>query len=235
MKNIISLSVVLFFSNTLFPQQQSNWQNYVDMKSAKDIAVTSTGIWTAAQGGTYFFNTSDSTFKTYSKAAGLNGTELTAIGIDTYNKVWFGSANGIIDVFDQQTNSFRTVLDIYNSDKTTKRINDISITGDTVFVSTDFGISLISSRNYNFYDTYFKFGSFTSNIKVNNILYNGLIYASTEAGVVIQKVGATNLSAPESWNVYNQTNGLPSGGCNVIEFYNNNLVAGTNFGLFSFD
>ena len=235
MKNIISLSVALFFSITLFPQQQTNWQNYVDMKSAKDIAVTSAGVWAAAQGGAYFFDTSDSTFKTYSKAAGLNGTELTAIGIDTYNKVWFGSASGIIDVYDPQTNSFRSVLDIYNSDKTTKRINDISITGDTVFVSTDFGISLINSSNYNFYDTYFKFGSFTSNIKVNNILNNGLIYASTEAGVVIQKPGAINLSAPESWNVYNQTNGLPSGGCNVIGFYNNILIAGTNSGLFSFN
>ncbi len=235
MKNIVSLSFALFFFITIFPQQQTNWQNYVDMKSTKDIAVTDAGIWSASQGGAYFFDVADSSFKTFSKAAGLTGTELTAIGIDNYNKVWFGSANGTIDVYEPQTNSFRTILDIYNSDKTTKRINNILIKGDTVFVSTDFGISLISSINYNFFDTYFKFGSFTSNIKVNNILYNGLIYASTEAGVIIQKSGATNLSAPESWNVYNQTNGLPAGGCNVISFYDNKLIAGTNAGLFSFD
>jgi hypothetical protein len=235
MKNIISLSFALIFSIISFPQQQSNWQNYVDLKSAKDIAVTSNGIWSAAQGGAYFFNNLDSTFKTYSKAAGLNGTELTAIGIDSYGRVWFGSANGLIDVYDPQSNSFRSILDIFNSDKTTKQINGISISGDTVFVATDFGISLIDVKNYIFYDTYFKFGSFTSNIKVNNILYSDLIYASTESGVVIQKAGATNLSAPESWNVYNQTNGLPAGETNVIEFYNNTLIAGTNSGLFSFD
>ncbi len=143
MKNIISLSVALILTITTFPQQQSNWQNYADMKSAKDIATTSTGVWAALQGGAYFFNTSDSSFNTYSKSAGLNGTELTAIGIDNYNKVWFGSANGLIDVYDPQTNSFRAILDIFNSDKTSKKINDITISGDTVYVATDFGISLI--------------------------------------------------------------------------------------------
>ncbi len=235
MKNFVSLIVASVLTFTSFPQQQSNWQNYADMKSAKDIAATSVGVWSAAQGGAYFYNTTDNSFTTYSKSSGLNGTELTAIGIDTYNKVWFGSASGLIDVFDPQTNSFRSILDISNSDKTSKKINDITIAGDTVYVATDFGISLIDSKSYLFYDTYFKFGSFTSNIKVNNILFSDLIYASTESGVVIQKVGATNLSAPESWNVYDQSSGLPTGGTNVIGFYNSTLIAGTNSGLYTFD
>jgi len=235
MKNIISLIVALLITINSFPQQQSNWQNYTDMKSAKDIAATSTGIWTATQGGAYFYNTLENNFETYSKSSGMNGTELTAVGIDTYNKVWFGSANGLIDVYDPETNSFRSILDIFNSDKTSKKINDITISGDTVYVATDFGISLIDSKSYLFFDTYFKFGTFTSNIKVNNILFSDLIYAATESGVAIQKTEATNLSAPESWNVYDQANGLPAGGINVIIFYNSTLIAGTNSGLYSFD
>ena len=235
MKNIISLIVALLITINSFPQQQSNWQNYADMKSAKDIAATSTGIWTATQGGAYFYNTLENNFETYSKSSGINGTELTAVGIDTYNKVWFGSANGLIDVYDPETNSFRSILDIFNSDKTSKKINDITISGDTVYVATDFGISLIDSKSYIFFDTYFKFGTFTSNIKVNNILFSDLIYAATESGVAIQKTEATNLSAPESWNVYDQANGLPAGGINVILFYNSTLIAGTNSGLYSFD
>ena len=116
MKNIISLIVASVLTFTSFPQQQSNWQNYADMKSAKDIVTTSTGVWTASQGGAYFFNLTDNTFTTYSKSNGLNGTELTAIGIDTYNKVWFGSASGQIDVYNPESNSFRSILDIANSD-----------------------------------------------------------------------------------------------------------------------
>ena len=235
MKNIISLIVASVLTFTSFPQQQSNWQNYADMKSAKDIVTTSTGVWTASQGGAYFFNLTDNTFTTYSKSNGLNGIELTAIGIDTYNKIWFGSASGQIDVYDPESNSFRSILDIANSDKTNKRINDITISGDTVYVATDFGISLIDSKSFIFYDTYFKFGTFTSNIKVNNILFSGLIYAATESGVAIQKADATNLSAPESWNVYDQASGLPTGGTNVLSFFNGVLIAGTNSGLYSFD
>ena len=235
MKNIISLIVASVLTFTSFSQQQSNWQNYADMKSAKDITTTSTGVWTASLGGAYFLNLTDNTFTTYSKSSGLNGIELTAIGIDTYNKVWFGSASGQIDVYDPESNSFRSILDIANSDKTNKKINDIVISRDTVYVATDFGISLIDSKSFIFYDTYFKFGTFTSNIKVNNILLSGLIYAATESGVVIQKTNATNLSAPESWNVYDQSSGLPTGGTNVLTFFNGVLVAGTNSGLYSFD
>jgi len=235
MKNIISLIVASVLTFTSFPQQQSNWQNYADMKSAKDIATTAAGVWTASQGGAYFFNLTDNTFTTYSKSNRLNGIELTAIGIDTYNKIWFGSASGQIDVYDTESNSFRSILDIANSDKTNKRINDITISGDTVYVATDFGISLIDSKSFIFYDTYFKFGTFTSNIKVNNILFSGLIYAATESGVAIQKADATNLSAPESWNVYDQASGLPIGGTNVLSFFNGVLIAGTNSGLYSFD
>ncbi|HCY76305.1 MAG TPA: hypothetical protein DHV28_10320 [Ignavibacteriales bacterium] len=235
MKNIISLSFALIFAFSSYPQQQTNWHNYADMKSVKDIATTSTGIWAAAQGGAYFYNVADNSFKTYSKSDGLNGTELTAIGIDNENKVWFGSASGQLDVYNPETNSFLSILDIFNSDKTSKKINDITIAGDTIYIATDFGISLVDAKNYFFYDTYFKFGNFTSNIKVNSVLISDLIYAATESGIAIQKAGAANLSAPESWNVYDQNSGLPSGGTNVIIFFNSQLIAGTNSGLYSFN
>ncbi len=235
MKFIVSLIVILFFSANSFAQQFSNWKNYTDMKVTNDLVLSTQGVWAATQGGAYFYNPSDNTFKTFSKAEGLNGTSLTSIGIDSYNKIWFGSANGMIDIFDPSTNSFHSILDIFNSDKTNKQINDISVSGDTVFIATDFGISLIDSKNYSFYDTFFKFGNFSSNIRVNSILVSNLIYAATDAGVAIQKLGAKNLSAPESWNVFNQTNGLPTGGINKLVLFNNTLIAGTNQGLYIFD
>lgn len=112
---------------------------------------------------------------------------MVSVGIDRNNKVWFGSSNGMIDVYKPESNSFQSILDIFNSDKTSKRVNDIVISGDSVYIATDFGISLVDANNYFFYDTYFKFGNFTSNIKVNSILIADRIYAATESGVAIQK------------------------------------------------
>ena len=235
MKNIVSIILLLSLITFSYPQQQSNWHNYADMKSTKSIIATSDGIWAASKGGAFFYNISDSSFKTFSKVEGLIGNDLISIDVDIYNKVWFGSANGMIDVYDPQNNSFRSVLDIFNSDKTTKSLNDIKVSGDTVYLASDFGISLVDAKNYFFYDTYFKFGGFTSNVKVNSIIVADLIYAATESGVAIQKVGATNLSAPESWDVYDTSNGLPTVGVNKLIFFNNSLIAGTNLGISIFN
>lgn len=233
MKKILSL--VLLITSILLPQQQTNWKNFANMKSVKDIITVNDGIWAATKGGAFFYNSLDSSYKTFSKAEGLLGIDLTAIAIDNSGKIWFGSSSGIIDVYDPAKEIFHTILDIYNSTQTSKAISEIIISGDTVFVATDFGVSLISSQNYFFFDTFFKFGTFTSYIKVNSIIKNNLIYLATNSGIAIQKAGATNLSAPESWNIYNNAQGLPNDTISSIIFYNSTLIAGTDNGLYSFN
>ncbi len=235
MKNIISIIVLLILLSNSFAQQQTNWHNYANMENINSITIVGNGVWAATSGGAFYYDFTENNYKTYNKSEGLLGRNLVSIAIDHNNKVWFGSANGTIDVYDQQSSSFRTILDIFNSDKTNKSINNISAHGDSVFISTDFGISVIDANNYFFFDTYFKFGSFTSNIKVNHTLITDLIYAATQEGVAIQKPGALNLSAPESWNVYDQNNGLPPGAVNKLVFYNGNLIAATNLGLSIFN
>lgn len=235
MKSIISIVVLLNIIPTLFAQQQSNWHNYANMKNVNGVAVIETGLWAATRGGAFYYDFAEGKYNTYNKSEGLRGTNLISVGIDNARKIWFGSANGTIDVYNPQTSSFRSILDIFNSDKTNKSINDISAYGDSIFISTDFGISVVDAKSYFFYDTFFKFGSFTSNIKVNHVLVSDLVYVATQEGVAIQKPGTVNLSAPESWNVYNQNNGLPPSAVNKLAFYNGNLIAATDLGLSSFD
>jgi ligand-binding sensor domain-containing protein len=234
MKNIISI-ILLLSSLYIFPQQQINWQNYADMKSVKDIIATNDGIWAATKGGAFFFSLTDSTYTTFSKVEGLNGIDLTAVAIDNDDKIWFGSASGIIDVYNPQSGKFYSILDIFNFSQSAKQINDIKVSGDTIIVASDFGVSLINSKTYFFYDTFFKFGTFTSYIKVNEIIKSDLIYVATNSGIAIQKPGASNLSAPESWNVYNNAQGLPNDTISSITFYEGTLIAGTDNGLYSFN
>ena len=234
MKYLISL-IFIFLHTISFSQQFSNWDNYSDMKNTTDLVESSGIVWCATNGGAYSFNPESGEFELFSKSEGLNGIYLSAVGLDNQGKIWFGSENGVLDVYDPSTKSFNTILDIYNSDKTNKNINDITVRGDTVFVATDFGISLIDSKSYFFYDTFFKFGSFSSNIKVNSILATDKIYAATESGIAIQKDGATNLSAPESWEVYTQDNGLPVNSVNTLAKYKGQLICATDLGLSVFD
>ncbi|HSP88087.1 MAG TPA: two-component regulator propeller domain-containing protein, partial [Ignavibacteriaceae bacterium] len=230
--------IILFlaFSTLHYSQQVSNWQNYTDMKNVRSIISNGDLIWSASDGGVFSYNSVDNSYNKFSKVEGLNGTSITAVTVDQYGKIWFGSSNGIIDIYDPQTKNFENILAIFNdANKSSKVINELIAIGDTIYVSSDFGISLINASNYLFIDTFSKFGSLPSNISVNNVFISGLIYAGSDMGVVIQKQGATNLSAPESWNVYNSLNGLPSDSVSKILFFNNQLIAGTSKGLSSFD
>jgi len=231
MKKIIG--ILFFFSAAcqMNAQQVSGWQNYTDMKNVAAIATYQNEVWAASSGGAFLYNAASDSFKTFHKTEGLSDNLLTAVTVDKYGKIWFGSSSGSINVFDPSTNVFRAILDIYNSGQSSKQINELQASGDTIIVSTAFGISLINPANLVFYDTFFKFGNFPSNTPVNSTFKSGLIYSATQAGVAIQKSGATNLSAPESWNVYSTSNGLQSNTVNKVLLYNGNLIAATSNGI----
>ena len=235
MKNILVFLFATFFSIYLHSQQPSNWKNYTDMKQVNSIQAFNNGVWAATGGGGFLYDNSLNNYRSFTKTDGLFSTSLTAICIDNNGKIWFGSSSGALNVFDPSNNSVRTILDIYNSDRTNKQINELIVSGDTVFISTEFGLSLMNSKSLVFYDTYYKFGNLSSNIRVVSTFRNNLIYASTEFGIAVQKNGATNLSAPESWNVYNTSNGLPSNVIRKVRAYGNTIIAATDKGLSSFN
>ena len=231
MFKILFLFVILFQFN-IISQQFSNWKNYTNMKNVNSVVGQDKILWGATNGGAFLYNASDETYLTLNKVNGLSGLSLTAITIDSNNKIWFGSNSGSIDVYNQVTKSFNNILDIFfNTDKISKKINELGITGDTVIVSTDFGISLIDANNYFFYDTFSKFGDLPSNIPVNSALKSTLLFVCTDQGIAVQKQAATNLLAPESWNVYKTSDGLPSDITHKIVSYNGSVIAATAGGL----
>ncbi len=235
MKYLLSILFCFFLVLPANAQNASNWKNYTDMKDINALINSGNIIWAATGGGGFLYDEAANTFKTLHKADGLYSQDLTAVTIDKYGKIWFGSAEGVIDIYNPKDNSIKSILDIYNSDKTSKQINELVASGDTIIVSTDFGISLINTNSLTFYDTFFRFGTFSSNIQVNNVIKPKLFYAATVSGVAIQKIGATNLSAPESWNVYSSADGLPSNHVNKIYDYKDSIIAATDNGLASFN
>lgn len=224
----------ILFSFLVYPQITSNWQNYSDLKDIRDFVFASTGIWVASSGGAFNYDFTKKDYYTFGKAEGLLGTDLNAISIDSKNKIWFGSKSGMIDVFNISTKKFSYISDIFNSDKTNKGINHFYLKGDTVFVATDYGISLINSSNFFFYDSYFKFGTFRSNIKVNKVFYFNKVYAITVEGLAIQKQNANNLSAPESWDVF-LNNAIGVNRINDLVIFNGEIILATNKGLYKFN
>ena len=199
MKAIKSLFLFLLLASPVFPQQIGIWKNYTTMKSIIDAKITDDGIWASSSGGVFFYNFADSSYTKFTKAEGLSNNFISAIDIDKFGNLWFGSQDGTIDVYNPVKKIFiKRILDIYNSNKSQKKINDIEASGDTMYISTDFGISLIDVNTFFFYDTFLKFGEFTSDTKVRSSFIDKVLYVATENGIARQKEGSTNLSAPES-------------------------------------
>jgi len=234
MRILFLLLIVPIIISTASAQQFTNWQNYTALKNVSDITIIDNGFWCSANGGAFQYSRTTNQFYTIHKSDGLEGNALTSVTEDKFGRTWFGSIEGIIDIYDLNDNSFDVILDIYNSNQINKKINNLASSGDTMIVSSDFGVSLININNFLFYDTFFKFGTFPSNTKVNSTLKNGLFYVCTDEGIAIQKAGAVNLSAPESWYVYSSAEGLPSNKTFKAGVYQNNILVSTDKGFSQF-
>jgi len=229
--------VIISFTYSINAQTIGTWKIYSDMKNVSAVAFSSDNIWAATSGGVFEFNTSDTSYSIMTKADGLNSQALTSVAVDNENKIWFGSQEGYINVFDPSDNSIKRIVDIFNSDKNKKQINDLFVKGDTVFVSTDFGLLLINAKTLSIYDSFLKLGNFATETKILSSYKSNLIYACTESGVAVQKVGAQNLSAPESWDTYQlgtRSGGLPVQSVSRILEFNGQVLLGTSKGIYRF-
>lgn len=234
MRILFFLLIVSTLLSTAPAQQFINWNNYTALKNVQDVTIGTDVFWSAATGGAFQYSTSSNQFTTLHKSDGLQGNSLTSVIVDNSGRTWFGSVEGIIDIYNTSNNSLEVILDIYNSNQINKRINDFASAGDTIIVSTDFGVSLIDANSFLFFDTFFKFGTFPSNTRVNNTFKSGLFYVCTDQGVAIQKPGALNLSAPESWNVYSLAQGLPSNKTLKAGLFQGELIVSTDKGFSRF-
>ncbi len=231
MKKIIFLICLSIPFISSLPQDILRLENFTSMQNLNDALSLNNGIWCATTGGSFFYDFTNDDFIKLQKHNGLSGASILTVDVDYQGKIWFGSQDGSIDVYNPNTKSIKKISEIFNSDITSKRINNIFISGDTVFVATSFGLSLININNYIFFDTYFKFGNLTTNLQINDSYKDDLIYIATPNGVAIQKPGTINLSDPQSWNIYTTSSGLPSDSIIKIDKYQGSIIALTKNGL----
>ncbi len=231
-----SIILLLILTTSILSQQIGVWKNYTNMDNVMNISSTSDGFWIATTGGAGYFLNSSNEFELFlTNSEGLNSQNITASGTDSKYRVWLGMQNGMIDIYNPNDESTIPIKDIFDSPNSSKEITDILIVDTVAYVTTEFGLSLISSDNLDFISTTTKFNNFPSKTVVNSVNVDGKIYVSTAIGVAIQKDGATNLIAPESWDTYQTGIDIVANTVYATIKYNNELIAATDKGLFSFD
>ncbi len=230
---------LLFLCGIITAQNIGEWVIYADLKNLSDIVYSGNGVWCATNGGAFKYNYIDGSFTIHNKANGFNSQSISTNAVDSDNKIWFGSDDGYIIIYNENDGTTTNILDIVNSSKNIKNINDLFVSGDTVFVATAFGLSLLNADDISFYDTFLKLGTFPSESNIISSFKSNLVYAVTDYGVAIQKQDAQNLSAPESWNTYEYSTSsivkdIPAQSATKIVRYNSTILLASNKGIISF-
>lgn len=231
MKKLLSLLTILLLTTAVYPQQLGVWKNFSNLQNIRDAYVTDDGIWAACQGGVFFYNRKDNSYLILNKAEGLSNNQLTGIALDAEGKVWIGSENGSIDIYSPSTREYKRILELANTNRLAKNINEIYASGDTIFIATEFGLSLINSKTFSFYESCTKFGTFNADLKVLSSFKTDRVYVTTLSGIASQKSVNSNFSAPESWNSFANGTDLPAASVKKILAYRDTVIAITDRGI----
>ncbi|MBP1647895.1 MAG: putative periplasmic ligand-binding sensor domain protein [Bacteroidetes bacterium] len=210
------------------------------MKDVTGVARGGTTFWATTSGGLFSWKEGSSTYQQFTTAEGLQTVDLTAVAVDSSGDVWAGASNGVIQVLTPATGVFRTLLSIANSGQTNKRINSLAVYGDTVLISTDFGLSLFRIEKFEFGDTYSLFGSIPQGTRVTVLsaaMFQGFLWAAITDGqsnsfIARASLSDPNLIAPNAWTLYTVEPGARVTG---VAVGNERVYAGTTRGLYFFE
>lgn len=218
------------------------WKNFTSMKDVKGIARDGNTYWAATSGGLFRWVEGSESYLPLTNAEGLRSIDLTAVGIDSRGDIWSGTSTGILHIFSPSTGSLRTVPDIASfPGQTSKGINALSYSGDTVLVSTEFGLSVFRLARGEFGDTFTKFGSIPTNVRITvyaAVIAGGRVWAAITDGLATHRVASASLAGqnlldPQAWTL-----ATLGGGTSVpraLATFAGKLYAGTSNGLYYYD
>jgi ligand-binding sensor domain-containing protein len=215
------------------------WKNFTSMYDVRAIVNDGSGYWAATSGGLFHWTPVNDSYQLLTNADGLRSIDLTAIAADATGNIWSGASTGIIHVYDPTTGSIRTILDIAMAkDQTNKRVNAISIQGDTALICTDFGLTVFHMSKFEFGDTYSRFGTIPAGTRTAvsaALIHAGRLWACVSDGTTNNSVATAdlanpNLLPPESWTL--QVVGSPGTVPRTLTVFNGALYSGTSAGLY---
>ncbi len=211
--------------------QAGQWKTYTDMKGVRAVAFASGHLYAATSGGMFMFDDATGTYTKWTNSENLSSNDLTALMVDTPGRLWVGSSTGTIDVYSPSANSWQSIEDIAGSTRPQKSIHQFLDRGDSVYVVTDFGVSVFKVSRWEFGDTYASFGFTVQPSVTSTAIFGGQIYIGTDQGLAVGSLSSPNLSSPSSWTTFG---GLPGGGVTALAVCNDTLLVGTNSGVFFF-
>ena len=217
----IILAFLLLIGYAESQQHVGQWKSFTDMKSVRGAVQVNGKIWAATGVGVFVFDTANGSFTKFTNVDGLDTNDVLSIAYDGTHYIWIGEEGGWINVYDLNTNQWQSIADIANrTESTRKGIQSFSFKGDTVFIVTQFGVSIFKRSRWEFGDTYQNLG-FTSPQVSCMALQKNQIWVGTDNGLTGSFLGLG------VWTTYNSFPGIASSAVTALAVFNDTLIIGT--------
>ena len=215
-----SLSILLMLLATLFAQAApiGSWTSFLAYGDITEIEPAGKMVYVLSSKGLFSYKISDTSVQTYDKMNALNDCNISHIAYcKTAHRLVIIYENQNIDLLDDEGNVF-SISDYYNKSMTDdKTINEISISGNHAYLSTNFGILKINVTSAEITSTY-NLGKKV----MSTAVYNGYIYAACGDQGIIKGNTTHNLLDKNNWTTESTLS------ADYLFNYNNQLIAATN-------
>jgi ligand-binding sensor domain-containing protein len=209
-------------------QHVGQWKSFTDMKSVRRAVLVENNIWAATGGGVFVFDTTSGLFTKFTNIDGLDTNDVLSIAFDGIHSIWAGGAGGWVNVYDMNTHQWQTIADIANrTESAYKGIQAFSFKGDTVFIVTEFGVSIFKRSRWEFGDTYQNLGFISPQVSCMALQQNR-IWIGTDKGLTTSSLGSS------AWTTFNSFPGITSSAVTALAVFNDTLVVGTAQGAVYF-
>jgi hypothetical protein len=220
--------ILLFLSQGIVSQNfEDTWSGYFSYVSVKSISQGNDKIYAASENAIFTYDLSTQEISTISTINGLSGQQISTIYYsESFGILVIGYENGLMELVIDGNEDILTVVDII--DKQTippnkKRINQFNEYNGSLYIATDYGISVFDLSMLEFGDTYFiGFGGSQVRISQTAVLGDYIYAASKGAGIIRALVDNDNLIDYEQWSI------VGSGGFKGIQTLNSELYAARN-------
>ncbi len=186
--SFICFCFLLICTNT-FGQDFSRWKSHLPNKTCQTLAINGDRVFTGGPQTFFSYNINNNSIDYNSKIKGFSGSSISKIA---HNKktgaTIIAYENSMIDIL------VGTVIipfyDIFNSNTTgSKTINDLYLSGDNVYISTDFGLVVYNLRKGEVQDVFKNFNANNSSTIVSSCtILNDSIFLATNKGLLVSAV-----------------------------------------------
>ena len=215
--------LLLLFSMISYSQTNQLWKGYYSYNEIIDISQGNNKVVTATENALFSKNIISGELNIKNSIDGFKPETITSVYYSpNYNLTLTGNNNGLL-IIAKDDGTIINKVDIINElpvSPNKKKINHFYEYEDKVYISTDYGITVLKLSNLEFEDTYYIGTSGEDTQILQTTVYNGNIYAvSLSQGIKNASITNPNLIDFNQWQTFD------SGFWRGITNFNNQLVA----------